>query len=555
MQKIYPFKFLDAYTRDDKDYFFGRDTEIAFLYEMIFQTDLLLIYGASGTGKTSLINCGLAGKFESHDWLPIDIRRGNNINESLSKRLQMAEGEVAKTDDDLGWLNMDFETTTSTKSMDSLSPLARSLKTIYLKNFKPIYLIFDQFEELYILGHREEQQQFIKTIKDILLIEQPVKIIISIREEYLGYLYDFEREVPELLRKKLRVEPMHFDKVRNIIDRISNLPQSNVSLKEKEEEAIAETIFDKIRGNEKILSIQLPYLQVFLDKLYLKITNDETRQSNATFSLEALHKIGAIDDVLRDFLDEQVLKIAQDLKKEPDTIWEVLSPFVTLDGTKAPLSFVNITQNTRIDASHIKACLSAFVANRILRYNEREEVYEIKHDSLAKQIHSKRSDEEIAVLEVERLIKSQMAVHPNSRAFLTNKQLAFIAPYKKKLNLTPLEQQYIIDSAHDNAAKQIKQKRIRQLITAASVTAFLMMGMLSFWAIEEQQKTQLALETIERNGKRKIAEELLSFGDGYRDLEKMQDAKDSYLAALDSLKGYSQDSLYVEITRKIKLIE
>ena len=41
------------------------------------------------------------------------------------------------------------------------------------------------------------------------------------------------------------------------------------------EELIATKIFEKIRGDEKSLTIQLPYLQVFLDKLYLDITHDE----------------------------------------------------------------------------------------------------------------------------------------------------------------------------------------------------------------------------------------------------------------------------------------
>ncbi len=80
-----------------------------------------------------------------------------------------------------------------------------------------MYLIFDQFEELFILGSADEQEQFIETVKEILQVEQPVKMIFSIREEYLGHLNWFERAVPQLLRKKLRVEPMNLDKVRQVI--------------------------------------------------------------------------------------------------------------------------------------------------------------------------------------------------------------------------------------------------------------------------------------------------------------------------------------------------
>jgi len=264
--KKYPFKFLDAYNKEDTDIFFGRDEEIDLLYEMIFQTSVLLVYGASGTGKTSLIQCGLASRFQSHDWLALMIRRGNNINVSFQKTLTDAGGfSQAEEDDDMDWLEeVMSEKETSTAARKS-STLTRSLKTIYLKSFRPVYLIFDQFEELFILGSNEEQQQFIKAVQEILEVEQPVKMIFSMREEYLGYLNRFERAVPQLLKKKLRVEPMNLDKVSQVIKGATTYKNSNVRLKEGEEDLIAEGIFERIKSKEKTLTIQLPYLQVFLE--------------------------------------------------------------------------------------------------------------------------------------------------------------------------------------------------------------------------------------------------------------------------------------------------
>ena len=83
-----PFKFLDSYAKEDADVFFGRDVEIEEIYTKIFQSKLLLIFGASGTGKSSLINCGLANKFQDTDWLPVNIRRGMNINQSFTMQLE-----------------------------------------------------------------------------------------------------------------------------------------------------------------------------------------------------------------------------------------------------------------------------------------------------------------------------------------------------------------------------------------------------------------------------------------------------------------------------------
>ena len=94
MQKKYPFKFLDAYTPEDIDFYFGRDEEIDIMYNMVFQTNLLLVYGGSGVGKSSLIQCGLASRFNTHDWQSIFVRRGNNINQSLDEALIETGGEI-----------------------------------------------------------------------------------------------------------------------------------------------------------------------------------------------------------------------------------------------------------------------------------------------------------------------------------------------------------------------------------------------------------------------------------------------------------------------------
>ena len=83
MTKTAPFKFLDAYQEQDRTVFFGREKETADLYEALSGVKHLLIYGPSGAGKTSLIECGLRNQFSITDWYAITVRRRDNINRTV----------------------------------------------------------------------------------------------------------------------------------------------------------------------------------------------------------------------------------------------------------------------------------------------------------------------------------------------------------------------------------------------------------------------------------------------------------------------------------------
>ncbi|WP_149302723.1 ATP-binding protein [Pareuzebyella sediminis] len=475
--KKYPFKFLDSYHREDKGIFFGRDEEIDALYNMLFQSSVVFVYGASGTGKTSLINCGLACRFEPHDWLPLMVRRGSDINNSLEHVLNSAGGPF----------DTDIEKKDLDKDADGLgsstggkpNPFEKIIRSVYEKTFRPIYLIFDQFEELFILGNLHEQNRFIETVKAILASEQPVKLLFSIREEYLGHLYEFEKKVPQLLQKKLRIEPMNLEKVKQVIIGVSEYEDSNVRVKEGEAEQVAEGIFEKIKGKGKSLSIQLPFLQVFLDKYYLNLTKDRSRKEEAIFSVRSLKEMGEIGDILVDFLEEQVIDVARELKDtypeiSPQLTWKILSPFSTLDGTKEPMGISELCERLPdIEDALIQDIVNAMVNRRMLRYNEATETFELSHDTLAKPIAERRSAEETSLLEVRRLIQNQVAVNENAREYFTEKQLLFVEPYLDRLKPSEEEEDWMTKSAQfvqeqkDLAARRkldefIKKRKARQ---------------------------------------------------------------------------------------------
>ena len=231
-------------------------------------------------------------------------------------------------------------------------------------------------------------------------------------------------------------------------------------LKPEKNRLLLKGIFDKLKGGQKSLTIELPYLQVFLDKLYTDITKDETRQSDALFTIEELNKLGDIGDVLRDFLEEQVKTISRNINSEyPDAtienIWKILSPFVTLEGTKEPISRENLQDRLPgINAELIDKIIEAFVNRRIVRKSEEKKgMYEIAHDSLALRIAEKRSTEEKALLEIVRIIRSQTSLKADARELFTERQLNYVEPYLEKLR-----EQKLID---EEGEELIEQSRIK----------------------------------------------------------------------------------------------
>ena len=121
-----------------------------------------------------------------------------------------------------------------------------------------------------------------------------------------------------------------------------------------------------------------------------------------------------------------------------------------------------------IDTKLLDGAVEEFVNSRILNFSENENLYELAHDSLALRIAEKRSDEEIAILEVQRLIKSIVAVKPEAREFFTEKQLLFIEPYLEKFTISDEEQDWITKSrANVEAQKEAAQKQQQQELTKA----------------------------------------------------------------------------------------
>ena len=559
MIKKSPFKFLDSYTLADRAEFFGRDQEIEALYELIFKSRLILVYGNSGTGKTSLIQCGLASKFDGPDWFPFWIRKNGDINASLRSAINEA-------------LDSNFNGT--------IKEAVERLFNIYLR---PVYLIFDQFEELFILGTKEEQLRFVEEIQLLFEAELPCKIIFVMREEYLGSLYEFEKNIPAIFDHRLRIESMNNAKVKEVI--AASFAKFNITLEGDADQRMEEMIAN-ISGEKS--GIQLPYLQVYLDLLYredYKKTYGHAPDGAVEalpplqFSHKEIAEMGQIQDVLQKFLDEQQVLISSNLKKDypdlPDmAIHQMLDVFVTEEGTKRPLYFKRDGQQFKLDERYqyllpdvpeemISKGLESLENSRLVRFTDH--TIELAHDSLAALIDQKRTNEQRQLNAILRQLNSAYDGFGKTGEFLSAKQLAVYEDYIPKLRLEPEIIDYIqqskdnagaiakaekerqqreLELAQQKLANQKKSARYQRILFYIIILVAVIMIYNGYLFLDKIQREKEYLEDIGQERRERLLEVTLSTGDILK-LEGKYQLAIEQLERVANTIGTKEDSLTI----------
>ncbi len=477
-----PFKFLAPYESKDKDSYWGREEEIESLYDMLFASNSIFIYGPSGTGKTSLVQCGLWKKFSSPDWIPLLIRRGENFNESLTNELN----KILKVDPNI-----------STED---------HIIQIYNTYYRTVYLIFDQFEEVFTLAKKDEKgkvilneknkseeiSQLFQLFKRLRKKALPCKIILLMREEFLGQLYKYEEDLPDLFDFRLRVEPMNASKLNETIHGTFNY--FNVKCEQ------LNTISGKLM--EGGATGQLAYLQVYLDRLWKTAYAEQKPKTEGkefpeiSITPAIIDEVKNISDVLEQYLEEQEKKIANSLHSEVAKVREILDLFVTDNGTKQPI----LINAERLSTSFAIECLEKLQAARLVYKGEK--YYELSHDALAGILNSKRTGEQRLIKNLSFNLRTNYDLYVNQNGGYLNEENVslmdkYLEPIKDELNINtdvaPLLN-YLDKSRETNTEKrQELEKKNRRLSFLNKVAIFLLimagvLGLFSiYWALNSSR--------------------------------------------------------------------
>jgi hypothetical protein len=457
-----PFKFLDSYTKDDREIFFGREREIEELYHRVFESKIMLVYGVSGTGKSSLIHCGLANKFQDTDWLPLVIRRGGSMPDSLADSIKSAS------------------ITPQTGVITTPAQFRKAVRSIYLDHYKPVFFVFDQFEELFILGNRDEKQNFIRIIKSLHESDIQCRFIFILREEYMAGITEFEKYIPTIFQNRVRVEKMSRQ---NAIEAIKGpCKVAGIGL----EEGFAESLLEKLcpEGSD----VELTYLQVFLDKIFKLAVEKTDMESPVSFNDNLLSNAGDVKDILGSFLDEQV-----SLLPDPVMGMSVLKAFVTIKGTKRPATFEETIENVRslgkdITSETLEELIQVFIRLRLLTDKDNEGRYELRHDTLAEKIFEKFSLAEKELVEIKQLIENEYQVFIKRKVLLSNEDLHYISNKDAQLHLDQQLRSFLEESRKHQAALR---KTFRRLIAVSALALVILLTTIGY-ALSRRSKVSNA---------------------------------------------------------------
>ncbi|MBN8575807.1 MAG: hypothetical protein J0L66_02650 [Cytophagales bacterium] len=191
-----PFPGLRPFTLNDSHLFFGREGQVDEILLKLYNHRSVSILGYSGSGKSSLLNCGLIpvlyGGFMTEcgpHWKIIIVRPGNSPIDNLAQAAVNFLADEGRIDLADKHIHKAIINSVLRNSSSGLLELARYIQVDESEN---IFFLVDQFEELFRFKHAEAENadEAIAYVNLMLqAVEQrqvPVYLALSMRSDFIG---------------------------------------------------------------------------------------------------------------------------------------------------------------------------------------------------------------------------------------------------------------------------------------------------------------------------------------------------------------------------------
>ena len=204
-----PFPGLRPFRVEEEYLFFGRESQVDSMVDKLAVSKFLAVVGTSGSGKSSLVNCGLRPSLlrglmarAGSNWRMAQFRPGGGPIKALACAL--AEPEVLPEDSDTGKLPLAdiFETTLLLSKLG----LVDLYEQAHLPTGTKLLIVVDQFEELfrfralYSTTDEDRATAFVNLLLEAARSNYPIYIVLTMRSDFLGDCAQFEG-LPEAINR------------------------------------------------------------------------------------------------------------------------------------------------------------------------------------------------------------------------------------------------------------------------------------------------------------------------------------------------------------------
>ncbi len=228
-----PWLGLASFTEDTREYFYGREEEVAELARRVQRKRLTLLFGQSGLGKTSILRAGLVPRLRGHGYCPVYVRI--DYAREAPEPAEQIKRAIASTAKRSGQWTQVGVAVEGESLWEFLHHRDDVLQDESGTTQIPL-LIFDQFEEIFTLAQsddfgRARAARFMSDLADLVENRPPkeledrleqddsaaerfdfarsdYRVLIALREDYLAPLESLKSEMPSVTQNRLRLAPM-----------------------------------------------------------------------------------------------------------------------------------------------------------------------------------------------------------------------------------------------------------------------------------------------------------------------------------------------------------
>ncbi|MGK7931971.1 MAG: hypothetical protein AB4041_11135 [Microcystaceae cyanobacterium] len=483
-----PYKGLEKFRVEDNDKFFGREDWTIRLTDYVKENAVLLLLGASGSGKSSLIQAGVIPQ------LMDDLGSNTLVNLTFVPDVNPFESLYGCLISPYGLSNAKKA---QTEAEDTLIKVVDELK-----EDNKIWLIFiDQFEELFTRTPKATRDIFIKALNQLIQRrETKVKIVLTMRADFLDKFHDYP-----VLGKVHDNSSLMLTEIeeRGVRLAIAEPAARNGVIFEK---GLVEQIISDFQFKDEDKTGALPLLEYTLDLLWQKSLLD-----NRILTLETYNEIGGVKGALK----LQANKVYDDLlADEQEIVKQILVELIALEGKEA-VSRRERKENFERDDKQAEV-LKKLIDERLLisQGEGRDATVEVAHEELLRSwdviinlIEEKRElinlrNRLSADAEQWYKIKQQSPQKAKSELWGGTKLSRIIEFQEEGLlpNLDTIGREFIAASLREETLRQNAKIRTAQTITGISLVGLLISGVLGWTALQKTKEAELNLaNSLARN--------------------------------------------------------